>query len=216
MKRVLIGVMMLAVILSASNVFAQGRLPQFEVYMGAGIPLGPDWFKDYYQVGFSLHAQYVRFVTPNVGLSITGGYEIFTFNQDAATTDLEDAGFTNIDISGKAAIAEFGVGIRPYLTPATANAQIFLFGMGTVNVIKESLEGSYYDPYYDINWTLTDADPETKFGIAAGGGIEMPAGNMNLIFQGVARFIFGYGEDSELDQEGETISFLGVTAGLVF
>ena len=216
MKRVVMGVVLLAVILTSSTVFAQGRLPQTEVYFGAGIPLAPDWFKDYYQVGFSLHVQHVRFVTPNIGISITGGYEIFTFNQDKATSDLEDYGYTSVDITGNAAIAEFGLGLRPYLTPATANAQIFLFGMATVNIVKESLDGSYYDPYNEITWYFEDADPETKFGIAAGAGIEVPAGNINLIFQGVTRFIFGYGEDSDLDQEGETISFLGVTAGIVF
>jgi len=41
-------------------------------------------------------------------------------------------------------------------------------------------------------------------------------GKYNIIFQGLTRFIFNYGKDDDLGVEGETLSFIGFTTGIVF
>lgn len=217
MERVVICAALFLCVLALNPVSAQERLPQFEIYLGGATPLSPEGFKDYYEVGISFHLQYVRFITPTIGLSFTAGYEIFPLNKNGANNDIDELGYINTDLTGHASIAEIGVGLRPYLTPATSNAQIFLFGMGTLNIVKESIEGTTYDPYNDILYQLEPPDSETKFGVALGGGIEVPAGEkFNLIFQALSRFIFNYGEDPDYNLEGDNISFAGVTAGLVF
>ena len=65
----------------------------------------------------------------------------------------------------------------------------------------------YYDQYY-YEESFDETETENKFGLAVGGGMEMPlTDTMNLIFQGLYRFIF---------TEEENTNFLGVTAGIIF
>lgn len=195
--------MMLLVVfvLCASAVFAQDRRRQIELFGGAAIPLAPQAFKDYYKIGGSLHGQYVIFPSPNLGVSFGLAIEGFTVDQDAV---LEDYGLTGTDatVEATASIFEIGVGVRPYLTPQTASTQFFLFGMGTFNALTEEATVTY------LGQTATAKVDGSKFGIAGGAGFEVPAGEkLNIIVQGLARFIF---------TEGSTTSFLGVTLGVVF
>ncbi|OGB60264.1 MAG: hypothetical protein A2Y94_02120 [Caldithrix sp. RBG_13_44_9] len=205
MKRFTIVVLLLLFVISLSSVFAQSRKPQIELFGGVAIPLAPDGFKDYYKMGFSGHGQYVIFPSPKLGVSFGAAYEKFTFDGDKLLEDFGLAGL-GLDVTGSASVIELGVGLRPYLTPVESNTQMFLFGMGTYNFIKseatisyQGLEESYSD---DLN----------KFGLAAGAGLELPAGtSMNIILQGVFRFIFT--SDEEM---GGTTQFVGITAGLAF
>lgn len=207
MKWFLTALTLVAVLAGAGNVYAQARNPQFEAFGGVAIPLAPDVFKDYYKLGFSGHGQYVMFPSPTVGISFGAAFEMFTFDGDKFLSDLEDdTGFdlTGYDTEGNARVIEFGVGVRPYLTPATASTQFFLFAMGTMNLLHTELTAT--DP--SGTELVSGDDDETKFGIAGGAGIEIPAGeSMNLIIQGLARSIFA---------DPDNISFIGVTAGLVF
>jgi hypothetical protein len=193
--------MLLAFVFCASALFAQDRRRQIELFAGAAIPLAPDTFKDYYKVGGSLHGQYVIFPSPNLGVSFGAAIEGFTVDQDAV---LEDYGLTGTDatIDATASIFELGVGVRPYLTPPTANTQIFLFGMGTYNALTEEVTVTYFGE------TVSAKGDASKVGVAAGAGFELPAGEkLNIIIQGLTRFIF---------TEGSTTSFMGVTLGVVF
>ncbi|MBN1349695.1 outer membrane beta-barrel protein [candidate division KSB1 bacterium] len=207
------------------------RQSQIEVYAGAALPMAPEEFKDYYKVGLSLHGQYVMFPSPRVGISFGAGYEIFAVDNDAITKDAESmfsdlglGGDLQLDVEGSANIIELGIGVRPYLSAADAPTQIFAFGMVTYNFIKTKTkinatytetvqEYDYYTgSYVERTYTGTSEGEEEwdddKAGVAVGAGIEMPAGeSMNLIFQGLYRFIF---------TEDETTNFLGITAGLIF
>ena len=196
-------VMLLVVfVLCASAVFAQERRRQIELFGGAAIPLAPQEFKDYYKIGGSLHGQYVLFPSPNLGVSLGLAVEGFTVDQDAV---LADAGLTGtgVEIDASASIVEIGVGLRPYLTPQTANTQFFLFGMATYNALSEEATATFGGE------TLYSAKADgSNLGLAAGAGFEVPAGEkLNIIVQGLTRFIF---------TEGSTTSFLGVTLGVVF
>jgi len=205
MKRFVIVILLVLFVVSLTSVFAQSRKPQIELFGGVAIPLAPDGFKDYYKMGFSGHGQYVIFPSPKLGVSFGAAYEKFTFDGDKLLEDFGLAGL-GLDVTGSASVIELGVGLRPYLTPVESNTQMFLFGMGTYNFIKseatisyQGLEESYSD---DLN----------KFGLAAGAGLELPAGtSMNIILQGVFRFIFT--SDEEM---GGTTQFVGITAGLAF
>ncbi len=209
MKRTLILIVVLTLVLSAGSAFAQQRLPQKEIFIGGAVPLAPDGFKDYYKTGLSIHGQYVVFPMNNVGISFGAAFEYFLFDGDKW---LEDWGYDNMgySVDGYLTVVELGVGVRPYLTPATANSQIFLFGMPTINIISD--KKTLKDEIYDDEEEFTEDD--TNFGIAIGGGIEMPAGNVNIIIQGVYRSIFSYQPDEDYD--AEDISFFGITAGIVF
>jgi len=206
MKRSLICVALLLIIVMAVPSQGQGRLPQFELFAGGAIPLAPDGFKDYFKTGISLHGQYVMFPSPNIGISFGAAYELFMFDSDAFNDEFEEIyGYDprdfGVDTEGNAGILEIGIGVRPYLTPATAGSQIFLFGMGTYNVLKNeiTITGGGEEETVEAN--------ENKMGAALGAGLELPAGNMNMIIQGLYRFIF---------TEEETTSFIGITAGIVF
>ena len=201
------------------NAFSQvgKRRNQIELYAGLGLPLAPDAFKDYYKTGISLHGQYVLFPTPKLGISFGVGYEIFTVDNDAIKNDFLGS-FTNFDISveGNANVTEISVGIRPYLSSPESNVQFFLFGMGTYNFLKTDIKIKYsgmeYDyisgTYYTVEGEEDFKNDDDKFGASIGAGIETPMGeSMNLIFQGLYRFIF---------TEDETTSFLGITAGVIF
>ncbi|MCK4893567.1 MAG: hypothetical protein KAT07_06345 [Calditrichia bacterium] len=166
---------------SFSDAFSQlSRKNQFEIYAGAGFPLSPDYFKDYFKVGLSLNAQYVIFPSARLGIPIFIGYEGFTFNSDALNDEfrselvgldiydngnylgtITDAGF---EVDGKTNILKFGAGIRPYLTSPESATQFFLFGNVTYNIYseKEELTGgsvtvdpAFGDPF-DIPITQED------------------------------------------------------------
>lgn len=167
--------------------FAQKRNNQWEFFVGAAVPLAPEGIEDVVNVGFSIHGQYVIFLTPKFGLSIGIAGETFT-----ESDDVSDAG-----IDGELKVAELGIGLRPYLTPLASSVQFFLFGMGTYNRV----EATFTDELgFEVN-----AD-ERKPGVAFGAGLEVPFGpKFNLLLQGLTRVIF---------TEGESFSFVGITAGL--
>lgn len=201
MKLVKFGLILAALLFSVSETSAQDRRNQIELFGGVAIPLAPEEFKNYYKLGGSLHGQYVLFPSPNLGISLGVAVEGFTVDQDAV---LEDYGLVGagVEVDATASIVELGVGVRPYLTPATANTQFFLFGMGTYNVLKEKVTATY------LGQTETVEVDGNEFGVAGGAGFEIPAGEkLNIIIQGLTRFIF---------TEGSTTSFVGITAGVVF
>ncbi|MCK6621801.1 MAG: hypothetical protein HUU32_12980 [Calditrichaceae bacterium] len=234
--------LVLVMLVGASQLFAQARRGQFEIYAGANIPLGPEGFKDYYKMGFSLNGQYVFFPSVRVGIPIFAGYEFFSVNSDAINDDFESAlrsvfqgsGLelvsSNLDVSGSASIIRFGAGVRPYLTAPEASTQFFLFGNATFNILKSKTElnGGSVTVTDGINTETLELEggssegDESKIGLAIGGGIEIPAGEkINLIFQGLANFIFTSSEEIDLgdgttEKVGGTTSFVGITAGIIF
>lgn len=212
MKRGYIWVVALAFLLMASQAFAQySRRGQIELYGGAAFPMAPEGFKDYFKMGYSLHGQYVMFPSPSLGISFGAAYELFAFNSDAV---LEDAlaGWGEeyedyFEVEGNMSIVELGIGIRPYISSPQSSNQIFLFGMGTYNLMSGEAKLKYDIPGYGSGEEDSGEWDDDYFGIAAGAGMELPFGSsMNLILQGLYRFIF---------TEEETTSFIGVTAGLV-
>lgn len=212
-------IIVFALLFISENVFSQvgHRRNQIEVYGGLALPMAPDAFKDYYKTGLSLHGQYVIFPSPKLGISFGAGYEIFTVDNDAIKKDFLGS-YTGLEISveGNANVTELSVGVRPYLSALESNMQFFLFGMGTYNFLKNDIKIKYsgleYDfytgTYYNVEGEEDVKNDDDKFGVAIGAGIETPMGeSMNLIFQGLYRFIF---------TEDETTSFLGITAGVIF
>ena len=202
MKRMLVSLMVMFMLLLASQSFAQpARQPQIEVFGGIAIPLAPDAFKDYFKMGFSPHIQYVMFPSARLGVSFGVAYEKFTFDGDKLKENMDLGGY-EIDVTGSASNVELGVGLRPYLTAPEVSTQIFLFGMATYNLLKTEWKVSGYGN------TEEGSVKNNKPGAALGAGLEIPASeSMNLILQGIFRFIF---------TEDETTSFVGITAGLVF
>ena len=207
-------IIFLVLLVAAGNASSQAlRSNQIELYGGAALPMAPEFFKDWFKLGYSIHGQYVMFPSPRLGISFGVGYEPFSVDEDAFVEDatgyskdyLESQGL-GIDLDMSLSILELCVGIRPYLSAPEANTQIFLFGMGTYNVMKTTAELSLSYAGYTESYKAS-AD-ENKVGLAAGAGIEVPMGaTTNLIFQGLYRFIF---------TEDETTSFLGITMGVVF
>ncbi len=211
MKIAKLAVLMLVVLLAAGNLFGQSRNGQIELYGGVGFPLKPDGFKDFYKLGLSLHGQYVMFPSPQLGISLGAAYERFSLDEDAVLDAFGLTADDDVSISGNASIVEFGVGLRPYLTPQEASTQFFLFGVGTFNLVKDEAEVTFTD-LLGNEQTVGGSVDENVFGVAVGAGLELPAGeSMNIILQGLARFIF-----ADKVTDGETLSFIGVTAGLVF
>ena len=211
MKRTVILLTALLLLIAASQALSQiSRKSQFEIFGGAAFPLSPDVFKDYYKLGYSIHGQYVIFPSPRLGIAFGAAYEPFTFDGDAFLEDLEEAWgapLEGYEIEGTAKIIEVCAGLRPYLTSSMSSTQIFLFGMATYNFLMEEATIKYTDPFWGYTEDTETAEDD-EFGLAAGAGIEIPAGDrLNIIVQGITRFIF---------TEDETTSFVGVTAGIVF
>jgi hypothetical protein len=214
-KKGMVFCLVLVLLLSSVNLMAQNRKSQKEVFGGFASTTGPDFIKDYFKTGFSPHAQYVIFPKDRLGISFGIAAETFTFDDEAFLEDLrEDPLFGSIadefDIEGDLSIVELGVGVRPYLTNITANKQIFLLGSVTMNVVKTRFS------LPDLDWE--EEMSETKVGLAFGAGIEIPAGDrFNMIFQALIRSIPSVeAAAEEEDEDSGTLSFIGITAGLVF
>ena len=202
--------------------------------------MAPDGFKDFYQSGYSIHGQYVIFPTPRIGISIGGAYEFFLFDNDAYIDDLyEDLDYLfpeeEYSTEGSASIIELGLGLRPYLTSPTSSFQFFLFGMGTFNIFNSEVteEYDFYytylgETYHAVGDSTYDSNV-SKIGFSAGAGFEIPAGQVNIIVQGLVRFMpsirtvkskldESWGEfwSIEWEEKEEPHSFVGITAGIVF
>ncbi|MCR4439932.1 MAG: hypothetical protein QHJ34_11250 [bacterium] len=210
MRRTTTVLLVLALFVLSGQALAQARRGQIELFAGGAIPLAPDEFKDYFKVGYSLHGQYVMFPSERLGVTFGAAYELFSFNGDKFLDELQ----TTIgpyrdyfDVTGNGHIVELAVGLRPYLTPATAHTQFFLLGQGTYNMLGTEMTVKIDIPgYYSEKETYKD--DENKFGIAAGAGFETPLSeSMNLIIQGLYRHIF---------TKDEATTFVGITAGIVF
>jgi hypothetical protein len=226
-------------LLLTSQTWAQARKNQVEIYTGAAFPLSPDEFKNYFKIGLSGNVQYVFFPSPSLGIPLFIGYEGFTVDNNAINDlyvgqlqdglaplglDLVSANFST---AGNASTVKIGAGLRPYLTKPEAPTQFFLFGSGTFNILTAELKfnggsATARNPVTGQQATVTftpqdlrnagiqtaTKSEEEKFGVAGGAGIEIPAGeSVNLIFQGLFNTIF---------TTGQSISFIGVTAGVIF
>lgn len=207
MKKHLIQLVIALLVLFLLNpLAAQSRSSQIELFGGVAFPLAPDFFKDYNKVGASIHGQYVIFPSPNLGISFGVALEGFAFDGDKF---VEDLGFSPSDVTVdlSTGIMEIGIGVRPYLTPVTASTQMYVFGMGTYNFL--SFSGDITGP----GGSEEIDESESKIGVAAGGGLELPAGSsVNILLQGLVRFIF----TSDEEAFGGTTTFLGLTAGVAF
>jgi hypothetical protein len=232
-------VLALLVLVATSQVFAQGRRGQFEIYAGAGIPLSPDEFKDYFKLGLSLNAQYVFFPAHQVGIPIFAGYERFTVDK-TAISDLfssmlvgqyvyDDFGNlyqitdASVDSKGSASVFRFGAGVRPYLTSPESSTQFFLFGNASYNLLKQKLE------FTKASLTAEDEFGNTLQGEVSGSdlgdaatsesdenkfGIAVGAG-IEIPAGSSLNLIF-QGLYNMIFTEEKSSSFIGVTAGLVF
>lgn len=240
MKRYLCVVMALLLALMASQALAQtARRGQVELYAGAGFPLSPDEFKDYFKIGLSGNVQYVFFPSPNLGIPIFVGYERFTVDTDAISdlyadqiraelagtgVDLVSADFTS---EGNASALKLGIGVRPYLTKPEAPTQFFLFGSGTFNLLKaeQKFNGGSY--------TLRDlfTGQQATFNITpqdfrdAGVEPEIKGEEEKFGLAGGAGIEIPAGESINLIFQGlfniifttdQSTTFLGVTAGVIF
>ncbi len=224
MKRLFVLLLLVSLVFAATQTEAQiSRKSQWEIFGGLAIPIAPDGFKDYFKVGGSLHGQYVMFPSPKFGIIFGVAFEGFTFDGDKFRDDLQDAeplyDFTGVEVEGSATLGELAIGIRPYLSSPESNTQTFLLAMATYNNIKTeyTVSASFTDE------TITGEEKGSHFGVALGGGFEMPAGDrFNIIIQGLYRFVFVSASEEggtgmiTTEDEDETLSFVGVTLGLVF
>ncbi len=201
------GLLLVVMLLFSTNGFTQKRNNQFEIFIGGAVPLSPEWVKNTFEIGASIHGQYVMFLSPRIGLSLGLAGEGFT-------VDSEINDFYGYDT--QLAVGELGVGLRYYVTPMESNIQMYLFGMGTYNIVIYKGVHSFYDPISGI--FLYEDEGETKEkkpGVAFGGGFEIPAGeSFNLLFQGLVRVMFV--DFLKVEDENDYFSFIGVTAGLAF
>ena len=216
MKYRLLCLIILITLISLTSAYPQeDRRGQIELRGGVALPMAPNYFSKWYSMAYSIHGQYVLFLTQQLGISIGVAYEPFVLNEDGFIE--EWTGYKQIDWARQGYdlnldvhlnIFEISLGVRPYLTQPDENFQLFVFGMGTYNIINS-----------DVGYTLSDGvdtvsenfdSSEERFGIAVGGGMEMPVGDtLNFIFQAVYRFIF-------VDKltNGDTVNFLGLSAGI--
>ncbi len=86
MRRIFALVLIFVLLLLSVQAFGQiSRKNQIEVYAGAGFPLAPEEFKNFYKVGLSLNVQYVIFPTHRLGIPIFAGFESFAVDNQALT-----------------------------------------------------------------------------------------------------------------------------------
>ena len=195
MKTLKFGILIFVLFLFVSNSFGQQRSGQWEIFLGAAFPLGPKDFRENFEIGGSFHAQYVLFPSPKLGVILGVAGELFRVDRDLADQ-------LGIDI--ELSIGEFGIGIRSYQTSLESKIQFFLFGMPTLNLIESKVSD-------DLGNEVSD--DFTKPGVAVGAGVEIPAGEqINIIVQTLFRFIFV----NDADLAEDPISFVGITAGVVF
>lgn len=224
---------------AGSSLFAQDRRRQIELYAGAGLPLGPESFKDLHQVGLSLNAQYVFFPSPNVGIPMYVGYERFAINNEGVSdlfatvlTDQLDAVGRNLldatlDTKGSSSTIKLGIGLRPYLTSLESTTQFFLFGTATFNLFRSTCDlngGSLTSKDRLSGNIFTDRFARADF-IQAGLPAQLKVEYDKAGLAGGVGFELPAGESLNLIIQGlfniiftedESTTFIGVTSGLVF
>ncbi len=159
------------------------------------------------------------------------GLPIYDQNTGAQIGQVSGA---SLQTEGSARAIKLGAGVRPYLTAPEAPTQFFLFANATFNFLttKTTLGGGAvtYNNFLtggtetlnitkdDLNSILGQSewkDDVNKLGLGGGLGVEIPAGeSVNLIFQGLFNIIFSASEGT--DGNKDNVTFVGVTAGVVF
>jgi len=177
----------LALLLGTAPAYAQGA--EFSLGGGVGLPLGD--FDDAAKLGWHGLAG-VSFVPANspVGFQIDGQYHQYNLDEDViGGGDLKDRLiFGTANAVYRFSTAE-GTRFRPYL-----------IGGGGVYNLKTTGDD-------DLGGVIDTDNSATKFGINAGAGFDVKAGNAGLFIEGRFHNVF---------TEGSNTTFIPITLGIRF
>jgi opacity protein-like surface antigen len=190
-------------------------------YGGVGLPLKPDFFKDYFKLGVGFGGE-VRFnLAKMTSLSASFTHQLFRLNTDKFTDYVTETRLGDVKVSGGNIKCNIiSVNLIEYLTPPEARSGFYL-----------TLGGGYYMlPSGEVtvkvgllSYTEKIDIDEKKFGLNGGLGLEASLNPyLNLFIEGKYHLVFteetsnaSMDEDANSDFSGKT-SFITVMGGLRF
>lgn len=189
MKRFAVCIVLL---LSASNVCAQDTHRfTFFISPGPSIPIAPDDFSDYWNIGPGVSAGVSYAVTPSLAGMVMLDANLFTVKEDeaAASVGRRDTGY---DVTG-GRITVFSVtgNLKTYLTPQATRTRLYIYGGGglyKLGVDGQGISvGSFVIP---LALPQDESTVCTQFGV----GTEIIASTaLSFIIEG--RYVVGFTED---------------------
>ena len=190
---------------------------------GIGLPMGGEFFKDYYKMGIGFGAEFKFNFTEKSSLGASFTYQPFKFDSDPFIDFLSDLmmvpGLTIELDGGDVNTSIFSANYFQYFTPPDASLSFYLTAGG----------GYYSFSTTDMSivmkvsgQTLVDeteqGESESGFGINGGLGIEFLMGTKMYIFaEGKYHYTFVEIEgDEDLEIEDTKLSFVTVKGGIRF
>ncbi|MFQ6116069.1 MAG: outer membrane beta-barrel protein [bacterium] len=205
MKKSISYLTILFVIALSTGTFAQGKQYEFAVGGGISVPLGPDEFKDFWNLGFNGNAGIGYFITPQLTIGGNFTFNRFSLDGDKMIEDLGGAGLgISVDGGAISAFEILGVG-KYYFSPIGNVTNFYVLGGVGLGIVKVS-EATISAP--GIPTETVQSDSESKLLVAGGLGVTFPVGATTNIFV--------EGRFSLISTEGSNTTFLPVRAGIIF
>jgi len=225
-KKLLI-VLMLITLIPMTSLFAQRTPGSFGIggFVGTGMPLSPDFFKDYWTSGgIGFGGELVYNFSEKIALGVRFHRLPFPLDEDSEILDmikqmLVYQGVTvdkleGMDINTNIITAN----LLAYLTPPDAAAGFYVTGGASYYQLSMSdieISGQYMGQQFDETMEM-DEEIDDKFGINAGAGVEFNAGgSLNIFAEGRYHYMFEK-EEGPMEEDSGSISFISIVAGIRF
>lgn len=212
-------IVLMICILPLSMVHAQRMAGGLAVegFGGIGYPLSPEYFTDYWEMGFGFGGGARYNFTDMTTFSVSFTYLPFPLNSDEFVAMFEDmlpAG-AELEIDGGSINTSIiSANLVQYFTPPDASIGLYLTvggGYYLFSIADLELKATYLGETETDTIEMGD-DVEDKFGINGGAGLEFLLGTMNLFVEGKYHYLFG--EEEGPDGEDGMFSFITAMAGL--
>ena len=225
-KMLITVVLLLTVPLSMVQAQREAGSYSLGAYGGIGLPMGGEFFKDYFKMGTGFGGEFKFNFSERSSLGASFTYQPFKLNNDEFTDALsllfsELMAGTSVSIDGGNVNTNIiSANFFQYFTPpdaslsfyATAGGGYYSFSTSEATIVV-TLGGQTV--FEDTN---EGGDSESGFGINGGLGLELLMGTkMYIFFEGKYHYTFIEQEGiEELDIEAAKISFVTVMGGIRF
>ena len=236
MKKKKLLVVLFLITLIPMTLFAQRTVGSYGIrgFAGTGMPLTPDFFKDYWKGGgIGYGGEFIYNFSESMGLGIRFHHLPFPLDSDKLKEILDPmieymiggpmpAGLS-YDLDGFALNTNIiSANLLYYLTPPEVPVCFYLTGGVSyyqLNITDLKITVKYMGQS-ESETIKADEDIDDKFGFNIGAGAEFNAGDIiNIFVEG--RYQYRFGEEEGPDFEGEgpskgSISFISIIAGVNF
>ncbi len=231
-KKILIALFLITII-PMTTLFAQRSAGSYSIggFVGTGMPMSPDFFKDYWNVGgIGFGGEFIYNFSEKISVGVRFHRLPFPLDTDEIKKMLDPLieamvgqipeGFS-YELDGLTLNTNiFSANLLAYLTPPDAATGFYITGGASyyqIDVSDLDITMEYLGQSETQTIEMED-DIDDKFGFNVGGGIEFNAGGMlNVFAEGRYNYLFEEEEGPDFEDggtDGGSISFISIVAGL--